>query len=318
MAAAPGRTATIGPVKDDRLTDMRIFRAVVDTGGFSAAAHSLNISQSTVSHAVGQLEQRLGVQLLHRSTRGHRLTDEGSRYYAAAGQILDDVDAAEDLIAGAAREPMGDLRLTAPLAFGSDQIVPMLPAYMAAYPRLRVHLSLSDAMVNLVEDQIDVAIRMGQLPSSSLAARQLCRLRRIVVATPAYLSQHGQPAQPQDLLQHNCLLWHSEREHLNRWPFLEEGISTTLQVRGSFRSSDGLALFRMCMAGVGVMRLAEHLALPAIRRGELRPLLQHCQAGDDGGIHAVFLPERRQLARVRSLIDHLVAHFAQPPWEAGH
>ena len=295
---------------------MRVFRTVVDAGGFSAAAHSLHVSQSTVSQVVGQLEQRLGVQLLHRSTRGHRLTDEGARYYAAAGQVLDDVDAAETLVAGAAREPEGDVRVTAPLAFGADQIVPLLPAFMAAHPRVRLHLSLSDSMANLIEEQIDVAIRMGQLPSSSLAARQLCPLRRLVVATPAYLAQHGHPARPQDLLQHNCLLWHSEREHLNRWPFRVDGTALELPVRGSFRSSDGLALFHMCTAGVGVMRLAEHLALPAIRRGELMPLLQDFQAGDDGGIHAVFLPERRKLQRVRSLIDHLVGHFARPPWEA--
>lgn len=312
---APGVVPlTIRAVRDDRLTEMRVFRAVVDTGGFSAAAHSLTISQSTVSHLVGQVERRLGVQLLQRSTRGHRLTDEGERYYAAACRLLEAMDAAEASVTAAGRVAEGDLRLTAPLAFGSDQVVPLLPAFMEAQPRLRLHLSLSDAMANLVEDRVDVAVRMGHLPSSSLAARRLCDLRRIVVATPGYLARRGRPSTPDDLQHHECLLWHGAREHLNRWPFRVDGERREVTARGRFRSSDGLALFRMCSDGVGVMRLAEHLALPAIRAGVLEPLLVPYQHADDGGIHAVFLPERTQLPRVRAFVDFLVERFRAPPW----
>lgn len=301
-------------MRDDRLTEMRVFRAVVDTGGFSSAANALTVSQSTVSHMVSQTEQRLGVQLLHRSTRGHRLTDEGERYYAAACRLLDELEAAEASVATAGRLTEGDLRITAPLAFGTDQIVPLLPGFMASHPKLRLHLSLSDTIANLVEEQIDVAVRMGQLPSSSLAARKLCDLRRVVVATPGYLARHGRPAQPDDLLQHECLLWQGAREHLNRWPFEVEGSRQEVAVRGRFRSGDGLALFRMCTAGVGIMRLAEHLALPAIRNGVLEPLLRFGEVADDGGIHAVFLPERKQLPRVRAFVDFLVERFEAPPW----
>lgn len=301
-------------MRDDRLTEMRVFRAVVETGGFSSAAVALSASQSTVSHLVNQTEQRLGVQLLHRSTRGQRLTDEGARYYTAACRLLDDLDAAEASVATAGRLTEGDLRITAPLAFGTDQVVPLLPGFMASHPKLRLHLSLSDTIANLVEEQIDVAIRMGQLPSSSLAARRLCDLRRVVVATPAYLAQHGRPATPDDLLQHECLMWQGAREHLNRWPFQLDGDRREVAVRGRFRSGDGLALFRMCTAGVGVMRLAEHLALPAIRQGVLEPLLSPFLHADDGGIHAVFLPERTQLPRVRTFVDFLVERFASPPW----
>lgn len=299
-------------MKDDRLIEMRVFQAVVEAGGFTAAAHVLGVSQPFVSQSVRNLEQRLNVQLLHRSTRTQRLTPEGESFLASCRTVLASIEQAETQLRSA--EPAGDLRISAPRAFGADQIVPLLPGYLAAHPRVRLHLSLSDVLANLIEDNIDVAIRMGRLQDSSLMSRRLCKLQRIVVAAPAYVERHGAPVTPQDLHRHNCLMWEGPLDHLNHWPFLIGDRLQEVAISGSFRTSDGTALFQLCTAGVGIMRLAEHLALPALRGGQLVQLLPQYQAQDDTAIHAVFLPERQLVSRIRSFVNHLVEAFREPPW----
>jgi DNA-binding transcriptional LysR family regulator len=299
-------------MKDDRLLEMRVFKAVVESGGFTAAANLLNVSQPFVSQTLTALERRLGVQLLHRSTRMHRLTAEGERFLASCNAILANVEEAEAQIRSG--EPSGDLRISAPHAFGMDQLVPALPGFMKAYPHLRVHFSLSDSNVNLIEDNFDVAVRMGRLQDSALRSRKLCDLQRIVVAAPRYLAEHGQPVTPQGLSRCACLTWESPREHLNQWPFMINGRLEKVAVEGNFRSTDGTILFQLCVAGMGIMRLAEHLAVPAIRRGDLVPLLSDYQARDDTAIFAVYLSERQLVPRIRAFIDYFVGVFEVPPW----
>jgi DNA-binding transcriptional LysR family regulator len=175
---------------------------------------------------------------------------------------------------------------------------------------------LSDSLVNLLEDSFDVAIRMGRLQDSSLRSRTLCRLQRIVVASPKYIADHGTPVTPQGLARHNCLLWHAPHDHLNRWPFMINGKPEEIAVQGNFRSSDGSTLVQLCVAGVGVMRLAEHLALPAIRSKTLIMLLSDYQAQDDTAIHALYLPERHLVPRIRAFVEHLTGVFRNPPWIA--
>jgi DNA-binding transcriptional LysR family regulator len=301
-------------MKDDRLLEMRVFRAVADAGGFTAAAHLLGVGQPFVSQSVTSLERRLGVQLLHRSTRTQRLTSEGESFLASCKRIMDDIDQAEVQIKSP--EPAGDLRVSAPLAFGMDQVVPQLPAFLDAHPKIRLHLSLSDALANLLEDNFDVAIRTGRLQDSSLVSRKLCDLQRIVVAAPRYIAAHGMPVTPQGLGGHNCLLWHTSQDHLNRWPFMINGERQEVTVQGNFRSSDGTTLFQLCMAGVGVMRLAEHLALPAIRSKALVPLLGDYQVRDDTAIQAIYLPERQLVPRIRAFVDYFIGVFRNPPWAA--
>ncbi len=301
-------------MKDDRLVEMRVFRAVAETAGFTAAANLLGVSQPFVSQTVSNLERRLGVQLLHRSTRTQRLTGEGECFLASCKRILQEVEQAESGLKSP--EPAGELRVSAPLAFGIDQVVPRLPAFLEAYPKIKLHLSLSDSLVNLLEDNFDVAIRMGRLQDSSLRSRTLCRLQRIVVASPKYIADHGTPVTPQGLARHNCLLWHAPHDHLNRWPFMINGKPEEIAVQGNFRSSDGSTLVQLCVAGVGVMRLAEHLALPAIRSKTLIPLLSDYQAQDDTAIHALYLPERHLVPRIRAFVEHLTGVFRNPPWIA--
>lgn len=301
-------------MKDDRLLEMRVFKAVVEAGGFTAASHALGVSQPFVSQCMNNLERRLGVQLLHRSTRTQRLTAEGERFLSSCKSIIDGIDQAEQQIKS--NEPSGDLRISAPQAFGIDQIAPLLPRFLAAYPKLRMHVSLSDALVNLIEDNVDVAIRMGRLQDSSLTSRTLCELQRVVVASPGYVAEHGAPVTPQGLERHHCLLWEAPLDHLNQWPFLINGKLQKVAVQGRFCSTDGTTLFEMCVAGIGVMRLAEHLAVPAIRSGELVPLLSDYQAKDDTAIHAVYLRERQLVPRIRAFVDYLVDAFRKPPWQA--
>jgi DNA-binding transcriptional LysR family regulator len=164
-------------------------------------------------------------------------------------------------------------------------------------------------------DGVDVAIRMGRLRDSSLKARKLCDLQRVVVAAPAYVNRSGLPETPEALRDHNCLEWHGLHEHLNRWPFRLDNGRQKVVASGNFRSSNGLSLAEMCFAGVGVMRMAEHLALPAIREGRLIRLLTNYEDRDGTAIHAVYLAERRLSPRIRCFIDHLAEAFRDPPWE---
>jgi DNA-binding transcriptional LysR family regulator len=300
-------------MKDDRLLEMRVFKAVVETGGFTAAANLLGVSRPFVSQSVNSLERRLGVQLLHRSTRMQRLTSEGERFLLSCNEILDSLEEAEAQVRSS--EPTGNLRISAPHAFGMDQLVPASPAFLSAYPKLCVHFSLSDSNVNLIEDNFDVAVRMGRLQDSSLRSRKLCDLQRVVVASPGYLAAHGTPVTPHGLSRHAGLSWESPREHLNQWPFMINGKLERIAVQGGFRSTDGTTLFQLCVAGMGIMRLAEHLALPAIHRGDLVSLLSEYQAKDDTAIHVVYLPERQLVPRIRAFIDYLVDIFREPPWQ---
>jgi DNA-binding transcriptional LysR family regulator len=210
-------------MKEDRLLEMQVFQAIVEHDGFTAAAYALEVSQPFVSQVIARLERRLGAKLLHRTTRGHRLTAAGERYLVASREILAALDDAESAFTRDLAEPSGDLRVSAPLAFGTDQVLRLLPGFLAAFPKIKVHLSLNDAVVSLIDDNVDVAIRMGRLRDSTLKARKLCDLQRIVVAAPAYLARAGVPVSPDELRQHNCLEWHGPQEHLNRWPFQLQG-----------------------------------------------------------------------------------------------
>ena len=301
-------------MKDDRLLEMQVFRAIVEHDGFTAAANALEVSQPFVSRTIAKLERRLGAKLIHRTTRRHRLTDEGERYLASSRDILAALDTAEAAFVSGQADPSGDLRISAPLAFGTDQVLPRIPEFLEVYPKVKVHLSLNDALVSLIDDNVDVAIRMGRLEDSSLKARKLCALQRIVVATPDYVERFGMPAVPDDLRHHNCLEWQGAQEHLNRWPFCDDKERYEMPISGNFRGSSGLSLAEMCFRGVGVMRMAEHLALPAIREGRLLRLLSNFEDRDDTAIHAVYLADQHPTQRIRVFIDYLAACFRTPPW----
>jgi DNA-binding transcriptional LysR family regulator len=305
-----------GMMKDDRLVEMRVLRAVVETGGFTPAAHALGASQPFVSQTIQRLEARLATKLLHRTTRGQRLTPAGERYLDAARIVLETLERSETIWQQEAAQIDGQLRVSAPIAFGLDRVTPLMPGFLARHPGLSLDLRLTDDHEDLIAGAIDVAIRMGPLTDSSLRHRRLCRLRRLVVAAPAWVQSHGNPTTLDDLTGLPCLAWDANRDHLNHWVLDRAGERVTFHARSRFRGNQGMSLFQMCLAGVGVMRVAEHLARPAIRDGRLVEVLPDHTPADDTAIQAVFLPDRDMVPRIRSFIDTLIGAFRTPDWEA--
>lgn len=301
-------------MKDDRLVAMRVFQTVVETGGFTAAAQVLGVSQPFVSQIIQRLEERLETKLLHRTTRGHRLTPEGELYIEGCREAVAAVEAAEARLQIGGKAIRGDLRVSAPLGFGLDRIVPLLPTFLDRHPGISLDLLLTDSSLNLIEEQVDVAIRMGRLRDSTLFSRRLCGLQRIVVAAPALIDRLGRPDCPEDLERFPVLSWSSGREHLNRWSFQDGDETRVFNASGRFRSNDGMSLFNMCQAGFGIMRCAEHLARPAIRDGSLVELLEEYPSPEENAFFAVFLPDRNLLPRIRTFIDYMIDSFSDPQW----
>jgi DNA-binding transcriptional LysR family regulator len=298
---------------------MRVFKAVAELGGFTAAAHALSATQPFVSRTIKNLETRLGITLLRRSTRHLSLTSEGEHFLASINRVLSELDAVEANVSNWRSEISGQIRLTAPTSFGVDQIIPLLPRFLAQHPDIRVNPSLSDTVVDLLDGRFDLAIRMGRLQDSMLVSRKLASLQRIVVASPQYVCERGMPKHPDDLAHHNCLRWDTPLEHLNNWPFIIDGKRVTMSVTGNFQCISGVASVSMCLAHVGIGRMAEHLSLPAIRRGELVPLLQEFRDDEELGIYVVFAKERVMHPRIRVFVDYLVECFKNPPWlDAGN
>lgn len=301
-------------MKDERLLEMRVFVAVIEAGGFTPAAHGLGASQPFVSQTVQRLENRLGRKLLHRTTRGHRLTPEGEMFLNAARRAIREVDAAEAELQKSDEFISGSLRVSAPIAFGLDRITPLIPNFFSQFPQISLDLRLTDDTENLIEDRIDVAIRMGRLSDSGLMHRRLCALQRIIVAAPELIERHGMPDTPADLERLPCLAWDGSRNHLNRWNFVVNGNPATFRAESRFRSNQGMSLYQMCLAGLGVMRVAEHLARPAIADGRLVQLLPQYTETDDQSINAVFLPDRHLVPRIRAFIDFMIEAFRSPVW----
>lgn len=303
-------------MRDDRLVEMRVFRAVVATGAFGAAAHALGVSQPFVSQTIQRLEARLGTKLLHRTTRGNRLTAEGERFLDAARRVIDAVEAAEADWQRSDTQIEGLLRVSVPIAFGLDRITPLIPDFLARHPNVSLDLRLTDDVENLIDDRIDVAVRMGKPTDSSLMHRRLCGLQRILVATPGLVARYGAPERPADLARLPCVAWDASREHLNRWKFVENGEEVVFRAESRFRSNQGMSLYQMCLGGFGVMRVAEHLARPAIADGRLVQLLPDHVSMDDTEIYALFLPDRHLVPRIRSFVDFMIEAFRAPDWEA--
>jgi DNA-binding transcriptional LysR family regulator len=303
-------------MRDDRLTEMRIFKAVAETGGFTAAGLTLDIQQPYVSRTVSNLEQRLGVSLVRRSTRRLQVTQEGRQYLALCTRILDELESAEAQLSRASQQMSGEIRLTVATSFGMDQIVPLLPAFLEDYPHLRVRLSLSDTLADIIGEGFDLAIRMGSLQDSNLVSRKLCHLQRVVVASPSYIAKHGVPTVPADLAHHNCLMWEPPMDHLNHWPFVIDAERTSMEISGNFQTSSGVSSVYMCLAGVGVTRMAEHMVLPSIRSNMLVPLLTSFQANDETAIYAIYARGSTLHPRVRVFIDYIADRLRRPPWAA--
>jgi len=290
---------------DNRTGEIEAFLRTIDSGSFAAAAKSLRQTPSGVSRSVARLEARLGVRLLNRTTRSLTLTPEGEAYRPRALGILNDLDELERSFSADKAAPRGKLLVSASVPFGLHRLLPVLPEFLERYPQVLVDLSLTDALIDLVSQRIDVAIRHGTLRDSSLRARKLGTSRWLIVAAPSYLQRRGTPKRPADLKHHNCLNF-SFRRSIEGWTFKFDGTPRQFAIRGNFQGNSGEAIRLMAVGGAGVARLAHFLVAEDIELGRLVPLLTSFNIGDSEDIHALYVGHERLSARVRVFLDFLV------------
>ncbi len=287
---------------------MKVFAAVVDTGSFAAAAERLDMSRAMTSKYVAHLEERLGTRLLQRTTRKLTLTESGSAYYERCVQILADISQAEEGAARQSEAPRGTLRLTVPVSFGILHMGPMLSDYMKQYPEVKIDLLMVDRRVDLIEEGLDLAVRIGSLPESGLIAKKLASDRIAICGAPDYFKRHGVPQKPADLAHHNCLTY-SYAANGDDWKLTGPDGTHSVKVAGSLRATNGDMVKLAALGGVGVMRQPRFLVGEDLRAGRLVEVLREYQSGELG-IYAVY-PSRKHLsAKVRSFIDFLAAALA--------
>lgn len=289
----------------DQVTGLRVFARVAGLGGFSAAARAAGMSQSMATKHVDALEDRLGVRLLHRSTRRLTLTEAGRHYLDTAERVLADLDEAEAAVASERIEARGVLRANVPVSYGIRQIAPRLPSFSARYPELTVELGLNDRVVHLVEEGWDLAIRVTRTLDETLVARRLARCPTIVCASPAYLSAQGTPKTLADLSRHNCL-GYTLLANLGpgRWPFGAAG-EVEVAVSGNLRANSGDALLAAAVAGQGIIYQPLFVVADALASGAVVPLTFEHPTMQDIAVHAVYPAGRRPPAKVRAFIDFL-------------
>jgi DNA-binding transcriptional LysR family regulator len=291
--------------------EMNAFVRVIERGSFAAAAEDLGITPSALSKLVTRIEDRLGVSLLTRTTRRLALTAEGEVFVARSRDILAAIEAAEAEVTSASRLPRGHLKISIGTALARQILCPALPVFLGRYPDITVELHVSDHQVDLVAEQVDVAIRSGTLGDSTLVARKITEAKRLICASPLYLEKHGSPRVPADLLQHNCLtlpgpVW-------SQWPFhTHEGINR-LVVSGSFTSDNADLLLDMAIAGLGIARLADFMVARSLREGTLVPLLLETSMPESFAVHALTVPGRHRAPRVKAFIDFVAAQFDHAP-----
>ncbi len=293
-----------------------VFVAVVENGGFSAAARTLGISKSAVSKRINQLEAHLGVRLLHRTTRKLSLTEAGERYFEHAAQALTAAGQAEDAVTELQGEPQGNLKISSPMSFGRLHVAPLIPKLLQRYPKLQIDLVMDDRKVDLVAGGFDVAIRAGNLPASTQIARKLAPVRQVLCASPDYIDRYDRPGTPAELSGHNCVLY-SYSSDAGEWTLIGESGPETVTVSGSYQVNNSEALLEALREGIGIGRLPTFVAGPDLNTGRLVKLFESYRL-PDFTIYAVF-PERQYLpAKVRAFLDFAIEYFGgdQPYWDA--
>lgn len=302
----------------DQVTGMRVFVRVAAAGSLAAAGRSLSLSQTMVTKHVDATEARLGVRLLHRSTRRLTLTEAGRGYLEACQRILAEIEEADEAAAAGQAEPRGLLRLNAPVSFGTSQVAPLLGKFAASYPKVRLDVGLNDRVVDLIEEGWDMAIRIGVPRDSSLVSRRLAPCRMVVCASPGYLRAHGTPRTLADLGGHNCLGYTlSERMGTSRWSFGGDA-EVVAPVSGTMQANNGDALREAALAGLGVIYQPTFLVGGDVRSGALVGLTLDHPPALAGYIQAVFRPDRMLPLKSRVMIDFLAGQFGDdPPWNRG-
>lgn len=296
----------------DATSDLRAFVRVMDRGSFSAAARDLGMTPSAVSKLVSRLEDRLGVRLLERSTRRLALTAEGEMFLARARRIVADIEEAEAEIMQARGAPRGKLRINSGTAFGLHQLAPALADFLARYPDIDVDLSITDRLVDLIEEQADIAVRSGHIPQGPFVQRKIAELHRVICAAPAYLKRRGTPKDAADLKNHDCIV--VAGPGLNRWPFETRSGIDVVDVRPRVSTDDAEAALRLAIEGAGIIRLSDVIVGGPLRDGQLVALLTDIHHVEPFPLAAIYPAGRQRLPRVKVFIEFLVERFAHAPW----
>ncbi|WP_020178014.1 LysR family transcriptional regulator [Methylopila sp. M107] len=292
----------------DRLAAMEVFAEVAETGSFVGAADAAGISPAMVGKHMRQLEEHLGVKLINRTTRRQSLTDAGKDFLERTRIVLAEVEAAEALAAESRARPRGELRINAPFTFGTHALSPLLPDYMAENPEVTVRLTLSDRIVDLVDEGYDCVFRVGALADSTLVARKLRPLRFTVCASPAYLKARGAPERPDDLIEHDCLGF-ADSPLANAWRLSGPDGDVVVPIRPRFSVNSGQALRQAALSGLGIILQAEELTRQDLVDGRLVRVLKDWEP-ERPPMHLLFAPDRRLTPKLRSFIEFAAARFS--------
>jgi len=287
----------------DGLQELRVFVRAAESGSFSRAARELGLSQPSVSRIIGELEARLGVTLLLRTTRRITVTDAGALFLDRAREILAEIEDAEDAARGI-DSLRGIIRLALPVIYGTREIIPRLPKFLAAHPLLQVEMAVADARQDLVAEGADVAIRLGELNDSGFGARKLETLEIMLVASPLYLKARGTPKKPADLASHDCIFGPGNFGR-DSWSFTRNGTETSVDVRGRIHTNSGPGVFASAMAGLGIAMASTVMLAAEVKAGALVPLLRGYKL-EPVDVHAVFPGGPRPSTKVRALVDFWV------------
>jgi len=298
------------------VSEMAIFQRVVERGSFAGAAEDVGLSSSAVAKLITRLEQRLGVRLINRTTRHLALTAEGEIYLDRVREILSAIDAAESEVTSARALPRGHLRVHAFPVIAADHLAPALPNFLARYPHVTFDFNVTNRVVDLVAENIDLSLRIGPLEDSGLVSRKIVDLRRVVCASPSYLARHGWPAEPADLARHACLVL-SRNPGSASWPFRVNGKLTRIDVKGPISADSAGMLLQLAIGGAGILRLSEHVVARSIREGLLQPLLQDAQDPELYTLYALLPAGRHQPPKLKVFIDFLIERLGSAAWRTG-
>jgi DNA-binding transcriptional LysR family regulator len=293
----------------DQLEAIRTLVAAVDAGSLSAASRTLKVPLPTVSRRVADLEAHLGAQLLVRTSRRLRLTEAGASYVASARRVLDELAEAERAASGEYREPRGELKATAPIAFGAMNVAPAVHEFLAAYLQVSVRLTLTDSIIDLVESGIDVAVRIGRLPDSALVARAIGEVGWVICASPDYLARRGEPATPDDLLRHDCIAFEGLQRH-REWPFAGDGAVRRLTVPARYSVNTADAVIGGAVAGLGVARVMSYQAAASVRDGRLVPILT-AWSPPPNPVQLVHAPQPQLPLKLRAFLDFVAPRLQE-------
>ncbi len=301
----------------DRFDSLECFIAVVEAGQFSAAAERLGLGKSVVSRRVSELEEHLGARLLQRTTRRLALTEAGREFYPRALQLLEDLAEAEQSLSSGQRALGGRIRLAAPLSFGLMHLAPALNDFMKAHPGVMLDLDLDDSQINLIQEGVDLALRIGQLGDSSMIALPLAKIHSLIVASPDYLAHHGTPTTPEALASHQALCY-SNLPEPHKWRLSDaEGRQTSVSLPLRLLANNGDLLLQAAIAGLGLCLSPTFIAYRAIQEGKLVPILRDYRVATVTA-YAVYPSRRFVPQRVRSLVEFLQGAFGtRPYWDDG-